>query len=238
MSDLINDINYLTNKDFSGTPEDLKNLIMALEAKSIFDVDNWTDEQNYILSYLKDLNKIYNVDLPVKKVTKKVVGNIGLAVNKLSKKYGYNYSNEAYKKLRKYFKQKLYEDKVTEAWTGLSQGCDICFAHAVIELRELGFPIKLCCAIPFESFNTKLTGQALQIYNNIIRRADVVEILSTEEYTPELLQKRSEYIINKSNLVYFECNTKEDFPKCFEFAEEKKKSVKVIDVENLKEVTL
>lgn len=229
MSDLINDINYLNNTKFSGKPEELKELIMALEAKSIFDIDNWTDEQNYILSYLKDLNKIYNVNLPVKKTAKKVAGNIGLAPNKMSKNYGYNYSNESYKKLRKYFKQKLYEDKVTEAWTGLSQGCDICFAHAVIELRELGFPIKLCCAIPFEGFSTKLTGQALQIYNNVIRRADVVEILSTEDYTPELLQKRSEYIINKSNLIYFECKTKEDFPKCFEYINEGKKKVKVID---------
>lgn len=233
MSNLIDDIDILTNKSFTGTPENLKDLIMALEAKSIFDVENWQSEDEYVLAYLKDLNRIYNIDAsPTKPKTKKIASIIGFTPSHMSKKYGYNYSNEAYKKLRKYFKKKLYEDKVTEAWTGLAPGVDICFAHAVIELRELGFPIKLCCAIPTKDIANKQKGAAGQIYNNIIRRADVVEYLSEDLYSQELVDKKNDYIINKSELIYFACKEKSDFP-IYDTVIEKQKNAMMFNIDNL-----
>lgn len=231
MSDILKNLNAITGKNFSGKPGELKDLIIAMEAYNTFNESS--EENEFILSYLKDLNRIYLLEETPSTPKKKIASVIGVNPGKMPKEYGYSYSNAAYKKLRNFFKKKLYEDKVTEAWTGLSQGVDICFAHAVIELRELGFPIKLCCAIPFEDFGSNLKGVPLQVLNNVIRRADEVTTLSKEKYSVELLFKRSEYLIDKSDVVYMVCNNKSDFANCTNVIE-KKNNAEFISVNTLK----
>lgn len=236
MKDILGEIKALTGKSITGSPEELKDVVMALEAKSIFDVDNWSKDDDVILKYLKDLNRIYSVDMPLPKTPKKVGCMVGISANRMPKQYGYEYSNAAYKKLRKFIKQMLYKDGITEAWTGLSQGVDICFAHAVIELRELGFPIRLCCAVAYKDFAANLKGPVAKIYENIIRRADVVEVLSNDTYSVELLQKRTEYMMDKSSNVYMVCNDRKEFSSHFSYIEGKEKTVKVYKCSDLSEI--
>lgn len=236
MDDIVKSIESLTNKNFSGKPEELKDLILTLEAQSIFDSENWTNTNEFILKYLKELNLIYNIDTVQKPIKKKMVSILGSMPKLMPKEYGYDYSNKAYKDLRKYIKSKLYEEKISEVWIGLSQGVDWCVAHAVIEMRELGFPIKLCCAVPFKDYEGLFKSKNLVLYQNIIRRADVVEVLSTENYSAELFEKRNEYLIKKSPLIYIISDSKNsDFEKELKIILESKKELKRIDLSNLTE---
>lgn len=234
MNDIVKSIESLTNKNFSGKPEELKDLILTMEAQSIFDSENWTSTNEFILKYLKELNLIYNIDTVQKPIKKKMVSILGSMPKLMPKEYGYDYSNKAYKDLRKFIKSKLYEDKISEVWVGLSQGVDWCVAHAVIEMRELGFPIKLCCAVPFKDYECLFKSKNLVLYQNIIRRADIVEVLSTEDYSVELFEKRNEYLVKKSPLIYVISDSKNsDFEKELKLISENKKELKQFDLSNL-----
>lgn len=234
MDDIVKKIESISNKTFSGKPEELKDLILIMEAESIFNSKDWNPTNDFILKYLKELNLLYNIDSTPKPAKKKVISIMGSLPKNMPDKYGYDYSNKSYKELRKFIRTKLYEDKVTEVWVGLSQGVEWCVAHAVIEMRELGFPIKLCCAIPFEEYENLFKSKSLILYQNIIRRADAVTVLSKEPYSVELFAKRNEFLINKSSLIYIiSDHSNSDFEKELSLVKEKNKELKHFDLKNL-----
>ena len=234
MDDIIKKVESVNNKTFSGKPEELKDLILVMEAESIFNSENWSKSNEFILKYLKELNLSYNISSLPKVGKKKIVSIIGSIPKNMPKQYGYDYSNKSYKELRKFIKSKLYEEKASEVWIGLSQGVDWCVAHAVIEMRELGFPIKLCCAVPSADYENLFKSKNLILYQNIIRRADVVTVLSTEKFTQELLEKRNEFLINKASSIYMISDFSDsEFEKEIGLIKEKNKELKQFELKNL-----
>ena len=83
----------------------------------------------------------------------------------------------------------------------MALGVDTVFALAVLELKEEGFDIKLHCAIPCKNHSCKWPQKSIELYNKILQKADIVKFVSEQEYRPYLMQKRNEYMVDKSDLV-------------------------------------
>lgn len=230
MENILKNIELVNNKKFTGSMEELKDLIINLEAKSLFDKENWTETDNFILKYLNLLNDNYKLDkisIPNKRKSIAVIGSIP---KDMPKDYGFNYSNEAYKNLRKKIKIQFYKDKVTDVYVGVSQGVEWCVAHAVIEMRELGFPIKLNCVIPCSNYDKFFTNQSLILYENIIRRADSVNYSSKEEYTKDSYLSNNNFLINKNNDIYIFSGNDEKYQNEFNLIKSKNKKLTKINI--------
>jgi len=118
-----------------------------------------------------------------------------------NKMYGYNLQDVRWIRLKELFKRLLVENNCTEAITGMALGVDTIFALAVLELKDSGYDIKLHCAIPCRNHSSKWINESVELYKKILARADVVKIVSDEDYKPWLMQKRNEYMVDISDKV-------------------------------------
>lgn len=118
-----------------------------------------------------------------------------------NKLYGYNLSHPLWQKLKEQFKQILKENNCDEAITGMALGVDTVFALAALELKDEGYDIKLHCAIPCKNHSCKWIKESVNQYNKILSKADIVKLVSDEEYKPWLMQKRNEYMVNLADKV-------------------------------------
>ena len=76
-----------------------------------------------------------------------------------------------------------------------------CIALAVLELKKERYDIKLHCAIPCKNHSCKWIKKSVDLYNEILSKADVVKPVSEEEYKPWLMQKRNEYMVDLADKV-------------------------------------
>ncbi len=118
-----------------------------------------------------------------------------------NKLYGYNLSDPRWQSLKEHFKTILRENHCDEAITGMALGVDTVFALAVLELKDEGYNIKLHCAIPCKNHFRKWIKESVDLYNYILSKADVVKLVSDEEYKPWLMQKRNEYMVDLADIV-------------------------------------
>ena len=121
---------------------------------------------------------------------------IGITGHRPNKMYGYNINNKKWIELKEKFKKLLIENNCDEAVTGMALGVDTVFALAVLELKEEGYSIKLHCTIPCRNHSCKWIKESVDLYNYILSKADIVKLVSDEEYKPWLMQRRNEYIVN------------------------------------------
>lgn len=93
------------------------------------------------------------------------------------------------------------QNDCTEAITGMALGVDTVFALAVLELRDKGYPIHLYCAIPCIGQDNRWPWSSKKQYHDILNQADTVTMVSNEPYSPYLMQKRNEYMVDLSDKV-------------------------------------
>ena len=135
------------------------------------------------------------------------------------KLYGYNLSDHRWQKLKEQFKQILKENNCDEAITGMALGVDTVFAIAVLELKKEGYDIKLHCAIPCRNHSCKWYTLDRKRYDVILSVADIIKLVSDEEYKPWLMQKRNEYMVNLSDKISAVWNyTKTATKNCIKYA--------------------
>lgn len=127
--------------------------------------------------------------------------NICVTGHRPNKLYGYNIYNKQWTNLKEKFKKLLVENNCDEAITGMALGVDTVFALAVLELKDEGCDVKLHCAIPCRNFSSKWTKESVDLYNEILSKADTVKLVSDEDYKPWLMQKRNEYMVDLSDIV-------------------------------------
>ena len=84
--------------------------------------------------------------------------------------------------------------------SGGALGVDQDFAEAVLEAKKIYAPITLEIAVPCRAQAKRWTVVERLRYCSILDRADKVTVLS-EYYTPACMQRRNEYIVDKSDLV-------------------------------------
>ena len=115
--------------------------------------------------------------------------------------YGYNIFNAKWIELKEQFKKLLIENNCDEAISGMALGTDTVFALVVLELKEEGYNIKLHCAIPCRNHSCKWNKESIELYNFILSKADIIKLVSDENYKPWLMQIRNEYMVNLSDKV-------------------------------------
>ena len=143
-----------------------------------------------------------------------------------NKLYGYDLSDLRWQRLKEKFKQILKENNCDEAITGMALGVDTVFALAVLELKEEGYNIKLHCAIPCKNHSCKWMKESIDQYNDILSKADVVKLVSDEEYKPWLMQKRNEYMVDLADkIIAVWDGSKSGTANCVEYAKSKGKQI-------------
>lgn len=147
------------------------------------------------------------------------------------KLYGYDLSNIKWKKLKDLFKEILKDKNCNEAITGMALGVDTVFALAVLELKKEGIDIKLHCAIPCRNQSKKWTSKDKKMYDYILSKADIVNIVSNEEYKPYLMQKRNSYMVNLSDFIIavWSGDTNSGTYNCIRYANKQKKPILIIN---------
>lgn len=126
---------------------------------------------------------------------------ISVTGHRPNKMYGYNLKDTRWIELKNKFKEILKQNNCTEAISGMALGVDTVFALAVLELKNEDYPIKLHCAIPCKNHSCKWIKESIDLYNKILSKADIVKLVSDEEYKPWLMQKRNKYMVNLADKV-------------------------------------
>ena len=150
------------------------------------------------------------------------------------KLYGYDLSDSRWERLKKVLKKILIEKECTEAITGMALGVDTIFALAVLELKNEGYNIKLHCAIPCRNQDARWAKKDQKLYNNILKRADSVRIVSNTDYNLSVMQKRNEYMVNSSDgVIAVWDGSKSGTANCVRYAKEKERFVIYVDPNNM-----
>ena len=142
------------------------------------------------------------------------------------KLYGYDLNDPNWMKLKNKLKELLIENKCTEAISGMALGVDTIFALAVLELKNEGYNIKLHCAIPCRNHSRKWRMESVVMYNAILEKADIVKLVSNEEYRPWHMQRRNRYMVDLADKVIAVWNgTAGGTGNCVEYAEKENKEI-------------
>ena len=83
---------------------------------------------------------------------------------------------------------------------GMAIGCDMYFAEAVLALRTLHGDVTLEAAIPCASQPDKWNKAQRERYNSLLDRCNSVKLMQIE-YTPSCMQRRNEYMVDRSSLL-------------------------------------
>lgn len=93
------------------------------------------------------------------------------------------------------------EEKIELCYIGMALGvdqlaCEVC----------LGLKIPYVATIPFEDFNLKWSKDQKQHYDFLLSKAERIEVVCDSGYAAWKLQKRNEYMIDRSNklLVFYD----------------------------------
>ena len=106
---------------------------------------------------------------------------------------------EYLKALEEKIKLVITDYGITNFISGMALGVDLDFAEIVLKLKKK-YPIKLECAVPCPNQTIKWNGEDKLRYDEIIKKADEVNLIS-EKYTPECMLKRNRYMADKSDVV-------------------------------------
>lgn len=130
------------------------------------------------------------------------------------KGFPWNYRNKDCKEQKEYLK--MLEDTIIELIekdgfnyfiSGGAIGADQDFSEIVIKLKKRYPHIQLEIAVPCPNQDIKWNSSDKARYKQILKNADFVNILSTS-YTPNCMQKRNEYMVDKSDFVIVVWNGK------------------------------
>jgi uncharacterized phage-like protein YoqJ len=83
--------------------------------------------------------------------------------------------------------------------SGGALGVDQWAAEIIIELKTEYPYIRLELAVPCRGQDSKWPGPSKERYRRILTQADVIAYVSLEDYRPDLMLKRDDYMIEKSN---------------------------------------
>lgn len=84
--------------------------------------------------------------------------------------------------------------------TGMARGVDIWAAEIVLKLRNVGYPIKLICACPYNGFERAWNREWQAKYRYILTAADRV-IFVCDGYSQSCFQIRNEWMVNHASRV-------------------------------------
>ena len=115
--------------------------------------------------------------------------------------FGYGLMDAKWLAVRSAIKKALLDNGVTELITGMALGVDQVAALAVLDLKDAGHAIKLHAAVPCRGHSYRWPEKSRMLYDAILSKCDQVALVSDQLYAPYLMQKRNEYMVDRSGLV-------------------------------------
>lgn len=95
----------------------------------------------------------------------------------------------------------LYKEGFRNFISGMALGVDQWFAEAVLELRKKHDDVNLVCAIPCLNHPAKWNSSAKKRWQDIVDSTPYVCYVTKEEYTGACMQKRNEWMVDRSTIV-------------------------------------
>ena len=149
--------------------------------------------------------------------------------------FGFNENDERCVKLKTVLKAEIIrlieECSVTEFISGMAIGVDMYAAEIVLGLKRQ-YPYSqlwLECAIPCKNQTAKWNQLNRDRYFDIINQCDKETLLQTH-YTPDCMQKRNEYMVDKADYVIAVWNgTGSGTGNTVQYAQKKGKEVIIIN---------
>lgn len=99
----------------------------------------------------------------------------------------------------------ILERGVQHFISGMALGVDMFSAEIVLNLKEKYPFITLECAIPCRFQCRKWSKEQQKRYYQIVRKSDLITIIK-DEYTPECMKERNQYMVNKSDFIIAVCS--------------------------------
>lgn len=123
------------------------------------------------------------------------------------KGFPWNYRDKDCKEQKEYFRtlestviELIEKDGFNYFISGGAIGADQDFAEIVIKLKKYYPQIRLEIAVPCPEQDLKWCDSDKKRYNNILKQADFINILSSF-YTPRCMQERNKYMADKCDLM-------------------------------------
>lgn len=117
--------------------------------------------------------------------------------------YGYDLSVLEWvtlsKNIEEFLLEKLKEHNALHCISGMALGVDQLFGLLCVKMKKAGYNITVEAAIPCKNHTSRWKDATHWEY--IKDNADVVTMITDDLYTHECMQKRNEYMVNKSDLV-------------------------------------
>jgi uncharacterized phage-like protein YoqJ len=147
------------------------------------------------------------------------------------------YDGEEWKKLSGYMSNVLIpkvckEYKITNFISGMALGVDMLAAELVLyHKNRLKRPLTLEAAIPYENQYKIWSEKEQRRYHTILKQCDSVKVLFGEYHENWKLQKRNEYMVDKSNYVIaiWDGFKKGGTYNCYAYATKNKKNVIIVN---------
>lgn len=127
--------------------------------------------------------------------------------------------------------QELIADGFDYFISGGAIGADQDFAEIVLKFKKHNPYIRLEIAVPCQNQDLKWRESDKNRYKRILKKADFVNILSTA-YTPNCMQERNEYMVDKCNLLLVVWNGQQSGGtyNTFMYAKGKNKPCKLVEI--------
>ena len=94
----------------------------------------------------------------------------------------------------------LYEQGITDFYTGCALGIDLWAGEVVLALAELHPEIKLHCVVPFAAQDQKWTAEQQARYCALLDRSCDV-IMTQEKYSKDCYYIRNRYLVDHADIV-------------------------------------
>lgn len=167
-----------------------------------------------------------------------------LAPNKEAYKMNAPINFELGKAMKRYILDKAGYDKKTNSFkddekiiliSGMALGVDMVWAKVALRLKKQR-PGKfyLECAIPCRNHGSNWTKETNRMYQEVLKEADQVTMVSDEEYKPYLMQKRNEYMVDAAAEIFAVWDgSKGGTGNCVQYAVKNNKPVYCLDPNTL-----
>lgn len=115
--------------------------------------------------------------------------------------------------------------------SGMALGVDIWAARIVLKLKETYPHIKLVAAIPCDNHTSKWNQESKDEWQMVVDKANIVRYVSNEPYTHWCMQKRNEWMVDRSKYVIAVWNEQ---PKggtynCIKYAQRLDKTITILN---------
>ena len=154
--------------------------------------------------------------------------------------FDYDGDNERYnayiKELKSKIEYAITERNITHFISGMALGVDLDFAELVLYFKDTKYKtVTLECAIPCPNQTIKWTEKDKLRYNDILKRADTVTLLS-DRYDRDCMLKRNRFMVDKSQMLIAVFNGIEQGGTWYtiKYAKSKNKLIEMIDLCKLK----